>query len=609
MNPIYLHLGAGTRKIPGFINIDIEPGADLQLDLTEPLPWSDRSVAGIFSEHFIEHVTQTDAIRLLHECHRVLKPGATLRISTPDLQDMIADYMSDRIHPDWEKYGMTWTANRCERFNIRMRWWGHQWLYDEAELTRLGCMVGFELKGRFAIGESQEPAFRNLEHREAPGLILEFRKPDRMLARDAEPLVSITIPTYKPQFFEAALKSALNQTYRHTEIVICDDCPDDGIAQIVARYADEKRIRYIRNPQRLGRENLVKCVDEAHGEFIKFLNDDDLLAPHCIERMLDCYRQCPDLTLVTSKRDRIDEQGNRLPDIFETLRAVEQDAAIDGLSLGAALLSSCRNFVGEPTTAMFRKSDIADLVPDYLAVDNHKICGVNDVAAWCNLVTKGNVAYLVEPLSQFRIHPDQAQLNLREQIVTSSIEGIKTMRASWDRRGLSKGQYFGTIRWKPLSQPDGPWQFRTIRDQAQGWMAVTAPAISAPTPISDTATDPDWTAYCKAEQLQKAGREQEALTALLGLAQAGTTCWQVYNDLGAYAFNAGDATGALDLLRHATGLSATPTVASLNLANVLAAGGEPDEARQLLDGYLTHHPDDSAAKELMLRVSKSRPNA
>ena len=369
MANIFLHLGAGTRKIAGFINIDIEDGADLKLDLTQPLPWPDGSVQGIFSEHFIEHISQADAISLLRECRRVLAPGGVIRIATPDLNEMVQDYLQGRIHPDWEKFGINWTANACERLNIGMRWWGHQWMYDEEELTRLAQMVGLVPKGRYRIGESEDPRFCNLEYRESSTLILEFRKPDRMLAADATPLVSITIPSYKPEFFEAALLSALNQTYKQTEIVICDDCPDDGILRIVNRYtADHPNIRYFRNPARLNRENLVKCVAKAEGEFIKFLNDDDILVPHCIERMLDCYRRHPDLAFVTSKRQRIDAKGQPLEEIFETLCAVSEDAVIDGISIGACLLSSFRNFVGEPTTALFRKAEVAHLKPDQVGV-------------------------------------------------------------------------------------------------------------------------------------------------------------------------------------------------------------------------------------------------
>lgn len=473
MNPIYLHLGAGSRRIPGFINIDIEPGAEMQLDLTQPLPWPDRSVSGIFSEHFIEHIAQADAIRLLRECRRVLVPGGVVRIATPDLTEMIKDYTDHRIHPDWERFGLSWTANRCERLNIGMRWWGHQWMYDEEELTRLAQMVGLAPDGRYALGESRRPVFRNLEYRESSSLILEFIKPDRQLPADASPLVSITIPSYRPRFFEAALQSALNQTYRNIEIVICDDCPDDAIFKIVERYTSRYPIiRYFRNSERLNRGNLVKCVNEAQGEFVKFLNDDDLLTPNCLQRMLDCFRTVPDITLVTSKRTRIDEDGRILPEVFETLPVVQEDAIIEGVTLGAALLSSFRNFVGEPTTAMFRRADVIHLKPDYLAVDNHAVFGINDIAVWTNLAIQGNTAYLVEPLSRFRIHPNQSQAELRDEVFAGAVEGIRVMRASWDRRGLSKGQFFGTVLWKPTRDVDGPWRVRTIDADYSGWRDV-----------------------------------------------------------------------------------------------------------------------------------------
>lgn len=91
---------------------------------------------------------------------------------------------------------------------------------------------------------------------------------------------------------------------------------------------------------------------------------------------------------------------------------------------------------------MFRKADVAHLKPDYLAVDNHMVYGINDIAVWTNLAIQGNAVYLVEPLSQFRIHSSQSQAELRDEVFAGAIEGIKIMRASWDRRGLSRGQYW-----------------------------------------------------------------------------------------------------------------------------------------------------------------------
>lgn len=68
------------------------------------------------------------------------------------------------------------------------------------------------------------------------------------------PLVSIVVPTYKPRYFEAALQSALLQTYQNIEILISDDCPTQDIQDILSRYLpySPKPVRVIRNEPGLG---------------------------------------------------------------------------------------------------------------------------------------------------------------------------------------------------------------------------------------------------------------------------------------------------------------------------------------------------------------------
>ena len=57
-----LHLGCGTNYIQGWVNVDLDsPVADRQLDLRNPLPYSNGSTAFIFNEHFIEHISEEDA--------------------------------------------------------------------------------------------------------------------------------------------------------------------------------------------------------------------------------------------------------------------------------------------------------------------------------------------------------------------------------------------------------------------------------------------------------------------------------------------------------------------------------------------------------------------
>ncbi|HEU4402492.1 MAG TPA: glycosyltransferase, partial [Candidatus Polarisedimenticolia bacterium] len=352
---LYVNAGCGDHAIPGFVNLDIGPGGDLQVDVTEGLPFADGSVHGLFSEHLIEHLTQADGVAFLRECRRVLVPGGLARIATPDLDAVVREYASGEfLNPEWLRHGYDWIQNRCEMLNIGMRDWGHRWLYNEEELARLGTMAGLTVCGRRRRGESPHPPLRGLEHRDGSRLVLEFV---RNLPRlDHEPLVSIVITAYNPKYFRQALESALAQTYPLIEVVVGDDCPDDRVRAISVELAGpDPRLRYERNDPPLGGPlNRRRCFERARGEYIKFLNDDDLLHPDCVRRMAACLVARPEATLVTSRRRRIDACGEPLPDEPCTEPPVEQDSLITGVSVAAVMLDRRLNFVGEPSTTMFR---------------------------------------------------------------------------------------------------------------------------------------------------------------------------------------------------------------------------------------------------------------
>lgn len=136
-----LHLGSGAVSLEGWLNVDIAaPTADLHLDLRKPLPFDDESIDYIFSEHFIEHITREEAIGLIRECHRVLKENGVLRLSTPNLKHLVVSYLAQNV----DEWGELWRpANPCRLLNEGMRCWGHQYVYDEEELTQLLSEVQF----------------------------------------------------------------------------------------------------------------------------------------------------------------------------------------------------------------------------------------------------------------------------------------------------------------------------------------------------------------------------------------------------------------------------------------------------------------------------------
>ncbi len=92
------------------------------------------------------------------------------------------------------------------------------------------------------------------------------------------PLVTIGIPTYNQQAYLAeALESALAQNYPNLEVVIADDCSSDDTKKLVQRYLSDKRLKYFRNENNVGRVlNYRKLFYEyAAGDWYVNLDGDD----------------------------------------------------------------------------------------------------------------------------------------------------------------------------------------------------------------------------------------------------------------------------------------------------------------------------------------------
>jgi predicted SAM-dependent methyltransferase len=90
----HLHLGCGTKLLPGFVNIDANPRQklDVWLDVRHGLPFRNSSVASIYSTHMVEHFFHDELDRLFGECFRVLKPDGGLRLIVPSLRNAITAY-------------------------------------------------------------------------------------------------------------------------------------------------------------------------------------------------------------------------------------------------------------------------------------------------------------------------------------------------------------------------------------------------------------------------------------------------------------------------------------------------------------------------------------
>jgi SAM-dependent methyltransferase len=95
-----LHLGCGTKRLPGYINVDILPGpaVDHLCDIRK-LDFADETADMIYSCAAIEHVGRREWVDLLREWRRVLKPGGLLRVSTMDFEACVEEYRQNRNLP------------------------------------------------------------------------------------------------------------------------------------------------------------------------------------------------------------------------------------------------------------------------------------------------------------------------------------------------------------------------------------------------------------------------------------------------------------------------------------------------------------------------------
>lgn len=125
-------------------------------------------------------------------------------------------------------------------------------------------------------------------------------------------LVSIIMPSWNTgRFIAESIESVLAQTYKNWELLIVDDCSTDNTDEVVARFKDI-RIKYFKNEQNSGAaltRNRAMC--EAQGEWIAFLDSDDLWAPDKLEKQLKFMN---DNGYVFSYHDfvKIDEESNPL---------------------------------------------------------------------------------------------------------------------------------------------------------------------------------------------------------------------------------------------------------------------------------------------------------
>lgn len=165
---IKLHIGAFNCPVDGWLNTDITPHIWISkiplaarvlhrmgkiskerlsehergvfrrlkyLDITKPLPFSESTVAAVFSSHVFEHLFMDEVYRLVREIYRILVPGGVCRVVVPDLEQIVASF--DPESPDRFIQDIYEVAKREAVKN------SHHCGFTRASLVRLFRTAGF----------------------------------------------------------------------------------------------------------------------------------------------------------------------------------------------------------------------------------------------------------------------------------------------------------------------------------------------------------------------------------------------------------------------------------------------------------------------------------
>ena len=252
-----------------------------------------------------------------------------------------------------------------------------------------------------------------------------------------KPLVTVCIPNYNyGHYLRYCLDSVYNQTYENIEVHFSDNASTDDSYEIAQEYRKkfkEKGIYFkvVDNKRNLGSEKNSQIASrEDEGDYRYILASDDAIRPTFIENCVNVLESNPNVSAVLTHREEIDENGNihQIPPFYNV------DCIIDGESQAAVHMMAG---IAIPGQRMIRKTALNKLK---IYIREFQVAG-----DWYNnflYTLVGDIAYITEPLCQYRVHSGN-ETNESELKLLGSFEHYQLIHAFCDLAnsfGMTKPQ-------------------------------------------------------------------------------------------------------------------------------------------------------------------------
>ncbi|WP_081990238.1 glycosyltransferase family 2 protein [Psychroserpens sp. Hel_I_66] len=216
----------------------------------------------------------------------------------------------------------------------------------------------------------------------------------------SNPLVSVLMTAYnRENFIASAIESVMASTYQEWELIILDDGSKDRTVEICKSYeTKDERVKVFVNEKNLGQfKNRNKIVDYANGEYIKYLDSDDLIYPYGLEQLVYYMEQFPEAGYGLCSIEQDNEQ------LFPIMLSPEETYK--------------RHFVEKK--AVFHKAPLSSIIKTKVFRDlggfpHEAVSG--DLAMWCELSLSNNVILMPHGMVWYRVHADQEMQKTRDSV-------------------------------------------------------------------------------------------------------------------------------------------------------------------------------------------------
>ena len=223
------------------------------------------------------------------------------------------------------------------------------------------------------------------------------------------PLVSVVIPSYKrSDTVKSALDSVLNQTYQNLEIWLVDDNGEDkssteSLLKAIEEISKDKRFNYFKPEKHInGSFARNEGIKKARGEYIAFLDDDDIWYPSKLEKQIRKFQEDSDVGLVYCGAKSVFPKENLSYEIKPTKKGDMSKEAIMG------------NFIATSSVAVVRKN-----VLDKAGLFDITLPARQDYELWLRISQVSKVDYVDEILVEYMNERGSNQ-------VTSSVDKYET---------------------------------------------------------------------------------------------------------------------------------------------------------------------------------------